>query len=75
MKKTSIYLRDREVRRLRDLSRLTGRPQSDLVREAIAAYEPGPADRDLAIFVDDERGPGDSVADHAEEELLDGFGR
>lgn len=74
MKKTSIYLRDDEVVRLRELSRRTGRPQSALVREAIAAYEPSSPDRDFAIFQDDERGPGDSVADHSEDDLLRGLG-
>lgn len=75
MKKTSIYLREREIRRLRELHRLTGRSQAELVREAIAAYEPGPGDRDFAVFEGDERGPGDSVADHPEGELLEDFGR
>jgi predicted DNA-binding protein len=74
MRKTSIYLRDSEVERLRELSHRTGRSQSELVREAVAVYEPAPPDRDFAIFADDERGPGDSVADLGEDELLRDFG-
>lgn len=73
MKKTSIYLREQDIRRLYDLSRRTGRSQAEVVREAIAAYEPS-HDRSFAIFADEEHGPGDSVADHDEDELLDGFG-
>jgi hypothetical protein len=74
MKKTSLYLRESEIERLKELSRRTGRTQADLVREAIAVYEPGPPDRDFAIFTHGAEGPGDSVADHDEEELLEGLG-
>lgn len=74
VKKTSLYLRETEIERLKELSRRTGRSQADLVREAIAVYEPGPPDRSFAIFDHGDEGPGDSVADHDEQDLLDGFG-
>jgi len=74
VRKTSVYLHDREAGRLRELSRLTGRTQAQIVREAIAAYEPATPDRRFAILANEDRGPGDSVADHDEGELLEGFG-
>lgn len=38
MKKTSIYLSEAEVESLRRLAAATGRPQAELVREAITEY-------------------------------------
>lgn len=73
MKKTSVYLSEREVARLERLSRDLGRPKAEIIREAIATYEPGPPDRQFRSFGAGE-GPGDSVADYTEEELLEGFG-
>jgi Kef-type K+ transport system membrane component KefB len=57
---------------LEELARRTGRPRAQLVREAIAAYDPRPDDDFTFIGVGE--GPGDSVADHAKHELLEGFG-
>ncbi len=75
MQKTSIYLSQRERDRLARLSRQTGRSQSELVREAIARYEPGEAsDREFALF-DSAGGDGRSAADIPDEELLEGFGQ
>jgi hypothetical protein len=35
MRKTSVYLTDDEAQRLRALARLTGRPQAELIRDAL----------------------------------------
>lgn len=74
MKKTSIYLDEGDVQRLRRLSEMEGRSQALIIREAIATYE--------AIRKPDRRfelagsweGDGTSVADVPEDELLRGFG-
>jgi hypothetical protein len=75
MDKTSVYLTQGERRRLAWLASAEGVSQAEIVRRAIAAYEPRPAsDRrfELAGSFD---GPGTSVADELEEDLLAGFGR
>ncbi len=74
MKKTSIYLSERETERLAYLSKRTGRSQSDLVRQAVATYDPGPPPDRRFKSLGAGEGPGDSVADYTEEELLRGFG-
>lgn len=38
MNKTTLYLPDETQRRLRDLAKRTGRPQADLVRQALERY-------------------------------------
>ncbi len=74
VKKTSLYLTDGEVERLRRLARLEHTSQAEIVRRAIARYTPtGPPDRNFAMF-DSGEGDGRSVADIPEEELLEGFG-
>ena len=74
MKKTSVYLTDVEIERLERLSRIEGVSQAAIIRKAIAGYLPaGRGDRDFAMSGVGQ-GPGDSVADHPEEELLKGFG-
>ena len=47
MVRTQIYLTEREQQALRDLSRHTGRTQSDLIREAVDQLiaRSGPVDR------------------------------
>lgn len=74
MKKTSVYLSDEEVTRLAVLARREETSQAEVIRRAIQHYEPtGQGDRDFALAgIGD--GPGDSVADLPEEELLEGFG-
>lgn len=67
-----MYLTQQEIRRLEELARRTGRSKAQLVREAIASYDPRPDDD--FTFIAAGEGPGDSVADHPERELLDGFG-
>lgn len=72
-KKTSVYLGEREAEHLAHLSRVEGRPQADIIRSAILAYRAQPEKREFALagaFA----GPGGSIADIPEEELLKGFG-
>jgi Ribbon-helix-helix protein, copG family len=77
MRKTSVYLDDEQAERLARLAREEGRPQAQILREAIAAYEPPPSpDRNFALaegfprIDDDPR----SISEIPEDELLEGFG-
>ncbi|MBJ7604334.1 MAG: CopG family transcriptional regulator [Candidatus Dormibacteraeota bacterium] len=75
MKKTSLYLQEADVDRLRRLAERAGRSQAEIVRTAIAAYEAHlKADSNFALAGAWE-GDGTSVADMPEQELLKGFGR
>lgn len=69
-----MYLTDDEVARLARLSDREGMSQAEIIRRAIRQYEPERRrDRHFALIgVAD--GPGGSIADVAESELLDGFG-
>jgi predicted DNA-binding protein len=75
--KTSVYLDDRQVRRLTDLAEHLGRSQAEIIRDAIASYDPiGKGDRNFALArgfsrVDDDPRP---ISEIPEEDLLDGFG-
>jgi ribbon-helix-helix CopG family protein len=40
MRKTSVYLDDEQAERLARLARSEGRPQAEILREAISAYQP-----------------------------------
>lgn len=74
MNKTSVYLSDQESARLASLAIREGTSQAEVIRRAIRSYEPkARMDRNFAM-VGIADGPGDSVADLSEEELLDGFG-
>ena len=74
MKKTSIYLRESEVIRLAWLAEREGTSQAEVIRRAIAAYVADRAgDRNFAGARSFD-GPGDSVADVPDDELLEGFG-
>ena len=74
MKKSSIYLTERVLERLAALAKAEGRPRAEIIRDAIAAYPGRPSqDREFAIDGIGE-GPGGSVADVPERELLKGFG-
>jgi predicted transcriptional regulator len=74
VKKTSVYLEEADVERLRRLAAAEGRTQAEVIRAAIAAYDAGRRpDRDFALAGAWE-GDGSSVADQPEEELLRGFG-
>lgn len=74
MKKSSIYLTEREIQHLAAMAKAEGRPKAEIIRDAILAYPglPNP-DREFAIDGVGE-GPGDSVADLTEHERLKGFG-
>ena len=75
--KTSVYLDPEQVRRLTDLADLLGRSQAEIIREAIARYDPiGIGDRNFALArgfnrVDDDPRP---ISEIPDAELLDGFG-
>lgn len=74
MRKTSVYLSDDDAERLAQLSKHEGRPQAQIIRDALARYDGPPrGDRNFAMF-DTGAGDGRSVADIPEEELLEGFG-
>jgi hypothetical protein len=77
MRKTSVYLSDADRDRLRRLSGITGRPQSEVIRMALSEFEDAQTRTSgFAIFEHGLRGPGGvaSVADVSEAELLEGFG-
>jgi hypothetical protein len=74
MRKTSVYLDERQAARLAELAAQEGRPQAEILREAVASYQPKPSpDRSFAMSGSG-HGDGTSVADVPEEELLKGFG-
>jgi hypothetical protein len=74
VKKTSLYLDDGDVERVRRLAHRQGRSQAEVVRAALAAYESQlTAERHFALTACAE-GDGRPVADIPEEELLQGFG-
>lgn len=78
VKKTSLYLQDADVARLRRLASAEGKSQAEIIREALARYEPTSVRRREFPFFDSIDGAWDetgrSVADIPEEELLAGFG-
>jgi predicted DNA-binding protein len=77
VRKTSVYLSERESRRLAELARAEGRSQAEIIREAIMAYvPPAMSGGDFALaagFVrrDDDPRP---ISEISGDELLDGFG-
>ena len=77
MRKTSVYLDDTQATRLASLARQEGRSQAEILREAVASYEPKPSsDRSFALAagfsrVDDDPRPISTIQDN---ELLEGFG-
>jgi len=74
VRKTSIYLDDADALRLARLAEQEGVSQASLLRRAIRSYVPAPrGERRFALDgVGD--GPGGSIADVDERELMDGFG-
>lgn len=74
VKKTSLYLDELDVERLRRLAELEGRSQAEVVRAAIAAYETTRTGWRTFALAGAWEGDGSSVADVSEEELLRGFG-
>ncbi len=77
MRKTSVYLDDEQALRLARLACEEGRSQAEVLREAVATYQPKPSvDRNFALAagfkrVDDDRRP---ISQIPEDELLEGFG-
>jgi predicted transcriptional regulator len=75
--KTSVYLEPEQVRRLTDLAEYLGRSQAEIIRDAIASYEPtGKGDRNFALArgfsrVDEDPRP---ISEISEADLLAGFG-
>jgi len=71
--KTSVYLTDEELARLAALADREGTSQAEVLRRAIRSYEPAQqGDRNFTLVGCAEGGG--SIADIAEEELLEGFG-
>lgn len=63
MNKTTLYLPDELHRRIRDLSRRTGRPQAEVIRGALERYiegEPSPLPRSIGVGEDDDLSGQDS---------------
>jgi hypothetical protein len=72
--KTSVYLTEDEVARLALLAEREGVSQADVIRRAIRQYVPAQrGNRDFALSRAGS-GPGGSIADIPDDELLDGFG-
>jgi predicted DNA-binding protein len=77
MRKTSIYLDDEQAERLARLARAEGRPQAEIVREAISTYHSSPKrDRNFALAGNFERVDADSrpISEIPDDELMRGFG-
>lgn len=69
-----MYLNEDELARLAAMAYREGTSQAEVIRRAIRTYEPlRRGDRDFALAASAD-GPGGSIADLAEEELLEGFG-
>jgi predicted DNA-binding protein len=77
MRKTSVYLDEQQAERLARIARQEGRSQAEILREAVATYEPQAArDRSFEVAVGFPRIDGDSrpISTIPDEELLEGFG-
>lgn len=77
MRKISVCLDDELADRLARLARAEGRPQAEIVREAISSYRPAPKrDRNFALAGNFERIDADShrISEIHEDELMRGFG-
>jgi predicted DNA-binding protein len=78
VRKTSVYLTERESARVAELARSEGRSQAEIIREAINAYVPaGRGKGEFALAVGFQRIDNDPrpISEIPERELLDGFGR
>jgi len=74
MKMLTVELDDEQASWLRKVAEVEGRTEADVVRDAILQYWSRPrGERKLAIDGVG-RGPGGSIADIPQEELLKGFG-
>ena len=81
MRKTSLYLSDGDVVRLRRLSERLELSQAEVMRRALTQFEAAESrDRQFALFALFELAglsseDGRSIADISDEELFEGFGR
>lgn len=78
MKKTTVYLSEDAAFSLRRLALVTGRPQAELVREAVEGYvaEKLPKRKFLSAGAGRSNRPeGTSIADDEEDLLLEGITR
>lgn len=75
MDKTSVYLSQQERDRLARLAMVEHVSQAEIIRRAIRAYAPASAGERRFQLARSFDGPGGSVADVTEDELLRGFGR
>jgi len=80
MRKTSVYLDDEHVERLRRVAEAEGRSQAEIIRDAILLYSER-ANQPPRTFAMAGVDPGlarrlgyRSIADIPDDELLDGFG-
>ncbi len=77
VRKTSVYLGERESQRLAALARSEGRSQAEIIREAIVAFLPTRTDDGAFALaegfrrIDNDPRP---ISQIPEDELLDGFG-
>lgn len=75
--KTSVYLEPEQARRLTDLAAHLGRSQAEIIRDAIAGYDPvRKGDRNFALArgfgrADEDPRP---ISEIPAADLLDGFG-
>lgn len=74
MRKTSVYLDEEHAAELRRLAEAEGRPQAEILRDAILVYAAQARPRRIFAMDGVARGPGGSIADIPEEELLKGMG-
>lgn len=77
MRKTSVYLDDALADRLARLALSEGRSQAEILRDAIATYEPPTlSDREFEVAAGFPRLDGDDrpISQIPEAELLEGFG-
>jgi predicted DNA-binding protein len=74
MRKTSVYLSTEETTRLAKLAEREGTSQAEVIRRAIRLYEPETrGDRNFSLARNAD-GPGGSIIELTEDELLEGFG-
>jgi hypothetical protein len=74
VQKTSVYLNAEDVARLASLADREGTSQAEVIRRAINSYEPERRGNRNFSLVGVADGPGGSIADVPEDELLEGFG-
>lgn len=74
MKKTSVYLGAEHAARLKRAAEAEGRSQAEILRDAILMYTSAPSPPRTFAMSGVAHGPGGSIADIDEGELMQGFG-